>query len=145
VNDLRNANGGMVNPAVDKHFGFLPGVTYRHLIPVSQLCRSYVICLYVAEFCRPGWDLDKFCVFTRGTCCGSRHLAKAIGLTATPVARIGEGLFVGRPRREASWIDPKTCFISVEATGKKKSVAKGSHWIGRWGSSRRRNKSSSQR
>ncbi len=35
--------------------------------PVSQLCRSYVICLYVAEFCRPGWDLDKYWFFTRGT------------------------------------------------------------------------------
>jgi len=35
VNDLRNANGGMVNPAVDKHFGFFPGVTYRHLIAVE--------------------------------------------------------------------------------------------------------------
>jgi len=35
VNDLRNANGGIVNPAVDKHFGFLPGVTYPHLIAVE--------------------------------------------------------------------------------------------------------------
>ena len=26
----------MVKPAVDKHFGFLPGVTYRHLIAVEH-------------------------------------------------------------------------------------------------------------
>ena len=35
MNDLRNANGGMVNPAIDKQFGFLPGVTYRHLSAVE--------------------------------------------------------------------------------------------------------------
>ncbi len=32
VNDLSNADGGMVNPPVEKQFDFVAGVAYRDLI-----------------------------------------------------------------------------------------------------------------